>query len=147
MNFHRKPARFEWAKLNADGLFVALLIIGAGLYDFFLWDQNPIVAHGNFQEGWLVQARAATYILAGIGLLWSLISAKIHQEVMARFVFLGAVAFQIWRRWLEFGSPMDPAVSSVIVLFVIYAVASWLRFKVLLAKDGLVFTIPPRKQE
>lgn len=151
MNHHRKPAVFEWAKLNADGLFVALLMIGAGAFDFFLWRENPIILHGNHAEQYLVQGRALGYVLAGLLLLYSLIAGKIHQEVIARFMFLGAVLFQIWRRWLEFdgmlGGLTATPVLQVVILFIIYAVTSWLRMRVLLAKEGVTFTIPPRKEE
>lgn len=151
MNFHRKPPVFEWFKLNADGVFVALLMIGSGLFSFFLWEQNPIIQHGNTNEAFLVQARSLAYVGAGLLLLWSLIRGKIAQEIFARFAFLGAVAFQVWRRWLEFdgmfGGLFHPDVLAPVILFLIYAFTSWLRMKVLLAKDGVTFTIPPRKGE
>lgn len=140
-------SKFAWAKLNADGVFIALIIMAAGLFDMFLTEYNPIVAAGKVDEVIFVQARAAGYIASGALLLYSLMASKIRQEVWARFMLLGAMLFQLWRRWLEFHDPLNPAVSSIIVLFTLFSVTSWFRLRVLLAKEGVMFHIPPRKGE
>jgi hypothetical protein len=140
------PTQVSWFSLNADGVFVAWLIIAAGLIDFFTATANPIVQAGHPEEVILVQFRSAGYVAAGVLLLWSLVSSKIVQEVVGRCLFLGAVAFQIWRRLIEFDF-FDLPVLSVVILFLIYAVASWMRLHVLLAKEGAIFFIPPRRKD
>jgi hypothetical protein len=140
-NSNPPPPQVSWFSLNA-----AWLIIAAGLIDFFTATANPIVQAGHPEEVILVQGRAAGYVVAGILLLWSLVSAKIVQEVIGRCLFLGAVAFQIWRRLIEF-DVLNVNVLAVVILFVIYAVASWMRLRVLLAKEGAIFFIPPRRKD
>jgi hypothetical protein len=137
---HTRSRRFAWLRLNADTLFLALLAIGSGVFDLFNPSLNPVVitAPANLYAYYL---RCGGYVVSGLMLLVALALMSIHWEVIARFILLGAVAFQVWRRWAELGLS-SRFTAEVIVLFTILAITTFLRVTALFSRHGIAFTIP-----
>jgi hypothetical protein len=138
--------RFMWARLNSDGVFLALLVVASGIFDLIRPETNPIIAEqGNLNELPLLYLRCGVYILSGLLLLYSLLVANIHTEVVARCMLLGAIAFQVWRRSIEFGW-LHIETEGALTLFLIVAGTTLLRVTALFNKNGMVFTIPPTSE-
>jgi hypothetical protein len=134
--------RFMWARLNADTLFLALLAIFAGALDIYRVQANVVVLI-HPEEGPLAIARASCFVLGGLLMLYSLLSGRVNWEVLGRCILIGAVTFQVWRRWIEFGFSDTRTEESLITLLILLFTA-WLRITGLFSKDGLSVFLPPK---
>jgi hypothetical protein len=130
--------RFGWLQLNADTLFLALLATGSGIFDLLDPASNDVNNHIGGPTP-LFYVRCATYIIAGLLLVYALASDRIRPEVMARAILFGGVSLSLYRHILAFGWH-DNQTAPTYVLVAIVAVTSLLRIRMLLNHGGLMVT-------
>lgn len=135
-----RRTRFAWARLNADALFLALYAAFSGL--FGIYEPGGQIVRD------LGYATASHYLLhtgylvGGLLLMLSLIKEWVSAEVVARFVLVWSVAFNLGREIYAFGWWPDGV--QPFIVFAIVTLTTFLRLSVLLSKKGLVVHLPQR---
>lgn len=137
--------RWAWARLNADTLFLGLLLAAAGLFALIAPGDEVTAARESAGDGRahypLFYVLAASYLIAGLLLVVGLIRGSLRIEVVARSLLVAGIILNVWRHIVWVG----PGVStwSQLALLAIVLVTSALRLSVLLNKAGLIITRPP----
>ncbi len=136
---------WAWARLNADTLFLGLLLASAGTFAILAPGDEVTMAREAAGDGKahypLFYVLAVSYLIAGVLLVGALVKGSVRVEVVARSLLVGGVLLNIWRHVIWVG-PSEVATLGQFALLAIVGTTSALRLSILLNKGGLVITRP-----
>lgn len=138
-------SRFAWARLNADTLFLGLLLAAAGLFALLAPYDAVIAARekaGDDVEDHypLFSVLAGSYLLSGVMLVGALVKASVRVEVLARSILIGGTALNVYRHAVWLGMSGETAYQAIVM--VIVAATSALRMSLLLGRSGMLISRP-----
>lgn len=154
MNVHHDAAgqvRFAWARLNADSLFLGLLLLAAGTFAFLVpVPQDEVIAArqaaGDVRDVYpLFYVLAGSYALAGLLLVGALVKGSVRVEVIARSILIGGTALNVYRHVVWLGWSETTMYQTVV--FAIIASTSVLRMSLLLGRSGMLISRPAASEE
>lgn len=137
-------SRFAWARLNADSLFVGLLVMASGLFTAAV-GEDVVSARAGGATTPLFVALWVSYVSAGVLLVVALMKASVRLEVVARSLFIGGTLLNVYRSVVWLGSSAETW--GQVVLLGIVVLTSGLRGTVLLGKSGMLIHRPGIDEE